>query len=608
MTEKEITATSTAETTSGLARFSPFSPFEEVKSFPSLSSSTLTDDKKEHTTSLGSLGGLTDKVSQPECFSKPEWSEGSQLDTAVGFGATAALPFSQLSDFSKDKEAASAALFGVTSSPRPDIEGKHYFEETESSEEEDEEAYMREMTRRSPSSGLASSLLFSDKPVAPPIAEKPGDVLPDVLGSYTPSTLQTSKPDTVNGPTEVSTSSMLPPAAAVTGAALGSAKLVSHEGAAGYVRSSYEWEIPKSQMGMVPGDSPPHYRHDDEFEEECEMEPEHPARPLSLSSTDQPFRSPFYGEECSRGGHDDEDDYDDSDRDAPIGATSSYTSRSSPGYSSSEYRQRKEDLSPSFINPCMRQLSSDEDDEEQGRRSDQSQEGDEHDLSVKRRAHKHAHQNQSHSRDSSSLHQTGGMSAGLGLATEDTPPTSVSESLASQSDSDAPPGTEEYPSATGEGNMDSDEDADYMPVDKAALGGGSHHFTSRRNHDPPPAPLMDPSPHPPRPDVCMVDPDSLDNGSLKKEPKTKSLKKTAGKTKSGSPARRKRSPMPVKQTQSPRSASLKKKEADKSSRMSRLSDGQGSKDDDLSRSSYNPGKGLTNGVKSSSGEQMSLKT
>uniref|UniRef100_A0A3Q4MM43 Microtubule-associated protein 1Aa n=1 Tax=Neolamprologus brichardi TaxID=32507 RepID=A0A3Q4MM43_NEOBR len=206
-------------------------------------------------------------------------------------------------------------------------------------------------------------------------------------------------------------------------------------------------------------------------------------------------------------------------------------------------------------------------------------EGDEHDLSVKRRAHKHAHQHQSHSRDSSSLHQTGGMSAGLGLATEDTPPTSVSESLASQSDSDAPP---------------------------AALGGGSHHFTSRRSHDPSPAPLMDPSPNPPRPDVCMVDPNSLDNGSLKKEPKTKSLKKTAGKTKSGSPARRKRSPMPVKQTQSPRSASLKKKEADKSSRMSRLSDGQGSKDDDLSRSSYNPGKGLTNGVKSSSQKSGSV--
>uniref|UniRef100_A0A3B4EXA3 Microtubule associated protein 1A n=1 Tax=Pundamilia nyererei TaxID=303518 RepID=A0A3B4EXA3_9CICH len=427
---------------------------EEKK--PKSESLKATKQQKNSEVHMTSLGGLTDKVSQPECFSKPEWSEGSQLDTAVGFGATLASPFSQLSEFSKDKEAASAALFGVTSSPRPDIEGKHYFEETESSEEEDEEAYMREMTLRSPSSGLASSLLFSDKPVAPPIAEKPGDALPDVLGSYTPSTLQTSKPDTVNGPTEVSTSSMLPPAAAVTGAALGSAKLVSHEGAAGYVRSSYD---------------------------------------------------------------------------------------------------------------------------------DQSQEGDEHDLSVKRRAHKHAHQHQSHSRDSSSLHQTGGMSAGLGLATEDTPPTSVSESLASQSDSDAPPGSEEYPSATVE---------------------GSHHFNSRKSHDPSPAPLMDPSPHPPRPDVCMVDPDSLDNGSLKKEPKTKSLKKTAGKTKSGSPARRKRSPMPVKQTQSPRSASLKKKEADKSSRMSRLSDGQGSKDDDLSRSSYNPGKGLTNGVKSSSQKSGSV--
>ncbi|XP_030574967.1 microtubule-associated protein 1A isoform X2 [Archocentrus centrarchus] len=600
VSEKQIMATTTAESTSSLARFSPLSPFEEVKSFPSLSSTTLSDDKKEHMTSLGRV---TDKVSQPDCFSKPGWPEGSQLDTAVGFGASAAGLFSQLPEFSKDKEAASAALFGVTSSPRPDTEGKHYFEETESSEEEDEEAYMREMTRRSPSSGLASSLSFSDKPVAPLVTEKTGGALPDVLGSYIPSTLQTGSPDTANGPTEVSTSSTLPPGAAASGAASGPAKLESQEGATGYVRSSYEWEIPKPQMGMVPGDSPPHYRHDDEFEEECEMEPEHPARPLSLSSADQPFRSPFYAEECSRGGQDDDDD-DDSDQDAPIGATSSYTSRTSPGYSSSEYRQRKEDLSPSFINPCMRQLSSDEDDEVQGRRSDQSQEGDEHDLSVKRRAHKQPHQHHSQSRDSSSLHQIGGMSAGLGLATEDTPPTSVSESLASQSDSDAPPGTEEYPSVTGEGNMDSDEDADYMPVDKTATGGGSHQFTSR-SHDPPPAPLMDPSPHPPRPDVCMVDPDSLDNGSLKKEPKTKSLKKTAGKTKSGSPARRKRSPMPVKQTQSPRSASLKKKEADKSSRMSRLSDGQGSKDDDLSRSSYNPGKGLTNGVKSSSGSQKS---
>ncbi|XP_019112668.2 microtubule-associated protein 1A isoform X2 [Larimichthys crocea] len=602
VSEKQITATTTAESTSSLARFSPISPFEEVKSFPSLSSTAFAEDKKEHTSSLG---GVTDKGPQSDCFYKPEWSEGSKLDTAVGLGASAGL-FSQPEELSKDKEAASAALFGITSSPRPDSEGKHYFEETDSSEEEDEEAYMREMTRRSPSTGLAGTLSFSDKPVpAPAVSEsKTGGALPDVLGSYMPSPVQVSKPDTANGPTEVSSSSTLLAGAAASAASSGPAKVEPREGAAGY-RSSYEWEMSKPQMGMVPGDSPPHYRHDDEFEEECEMEPEHPARPLSLSSTDQPFRSPFYAEECSRGGQDDDDDSDQElAGDSRIGATSSYTSRTSPGYSSSECRQRKEDLSPSFINPCMRQLSSDEDDEEQGRRSDQSQ-GDEHDLSVKRRAHKQPHHHQPHSRDSSSLHQAGGMAAGLGLATEDTPPTSVSESLASQSDSDVPPGTEEYPSATGEGNMDSDEDADYMPVDKlSATGGGTYH-SSRRSHDPPPAPLMDPYPQPPRPDVCMVDPESLNNGSVKKEPKPKSLKKASGKTKSSSPARRKKSPMPVKQTPSPRSASLKKKEADKSSRMSRLSDGQGSKDDDLSRSSYNPGKAMTNGVKTSSGSQKS---
>uniref|UniRef100_A0A8C2WMW6 Microtubule associated protein 1A n=1 Tax=Cyclopterus lumpus TaxID=8103 RepID=A0A8C2WMW6_CYCLU len=585
VSEKQIAATTAAESTSSLARFSPQSPFEEVKSFPSLSSTAFADDKKEHTTLLG---GVTDKGPQSDCFYKPEWSERSKLDTAVGYGASAG-PFAQHSDISKDKEASSAALFGVTSSPRPDIEGKHYFEETDSSEEEDEEAYMREMTRRSPSGGLAGSLSFSDKPVAPAACEKTEGGLPNVLGSYMPSPLQANKQDTINGPTEVNASAASIPAGAAAGAAAGGLssgppKEEPREGAA--YRSSFEWEMSKTQIGMVPGDSPPHYRHDDEFEEECEMEPEHPARPLSLSSTDQPFRSPFYAEECSRGGQDDDDD-DDSDPDlagdVPMGATSSYASRSSPGYSSSESRQPKQDLSPSFINPCMRQLSSDEDDEERERRSDQSQEADGHDLSAKTRAHKLPHH------PSGSLQLAGGMSAGLVLATEDTPPTSVSESLGSQSDSDVPPGTEEYPSATGEGNMDSDEDADYMPIDKlSATGGGSHH-SSKRSNDPPPAPLMDPYPQPPRPDVCMVDPDALDNGIVKKEPKAKGLKKTSGKTKSASPARRKRSPMPVKQMPSPRSASLKKKEADKN--------------DDLSRSSYNPGKTLTNGVKSSSGSQ-----
>ncbi|KAM4596313.1 microtubule-associated protein 1A isoform 1-T3 [Fundulus diaphanus] len=598
VSEKQVTVTTTAESSSSLARFSPLSPFEEVKSFPAVSSAATVLEKKEH---ASPLGGVADKGPQSDCFYKPEWSEDTKLDTAAGFGASA-VPFA---DFSMNKEAASAALFGVTSSPRPDIEGKHYFEETDSSEEEDEEAYIRELTQRSPSSGPTGGLPFCDKPVAPAFSENTNDALPDVLGSYMSTPPQTSKPDTTNGPTEVSASSAFPAGVTTAEAPSAAARVESKEGVAGYVRSSYEWEMPKPQRGMVPGDSPPHYRHDDEFEEECEMEPEHPPRPLSLASTNQPFHSPFYAEECSRGEQDDDDEEDDSDQDLPIGATSSYTSRTSPGYSSSEFRQRKEDLSPSFINPCMRRLSSDEDDEEEGRRSDQSQEGDEHDLSVKKRAHKQPHVHQSHSKDSGSLHQAGGMSAGLCLATEDTPPTSVSESLPSQSESDLHPGTEEYPSVTGEGNMDSDEDGEYMPIDKSATGRSSHHSASRRSHDPPPAPLLDPYPHPPHPDVCMVDPDSLANGSLKKEPKAKSLKKSSSKTKSASPARRKRSPMPVKQTASPRSASLKKKDTDKSSRMSRLSDGQGSKEDDVSRSSYNPSKGLTNGVKTSSGSQKS---
>ncbi|XP_028328830.1 microtubule-associated protein 1A [Gouania willdenowi] len=566
VSEKRITNATLAD--SGLARFSPPSPLDEGKSFSALSSSLTTKGMQEHPASSGSAA---DKGPQAECFYKPDWSEASKLDSAAGYRASPG-PFSQFSDFSKDKEAASAALFGITSSPRPDTEGKHYFEETESSEEEDEEAYIREMIHRSPSSGLAANLQFSDKTASVELESTRG-VPRDVLGSYGPSSLQSSMSEAGKGITEVSASAS---------SALG--KVESRDGAAGHVRISYDWEKPKPQMGILPGDSPPHYRHDDEFEEECEMEPEHPARPLSLSSADQPFHSPFYGAVGSRGGledDDDEDDDDDNDQDAPIGATSSFTSRTSPGYSSSEFRQRKEDLSPSFINPCMRQLSSDEEDE------DQSEEGVEHDLSVKLRAHKQSPHQQSHS---SSVHQSDMMLPGLGLATEDTPPTSMSESLSSHSDS-------EFPSVTAEGNMDSDEDAEFLP---AARSG--HQSASRRTHDPPPAPLMDPNPHPPHPDACMVDPDMLQNSSLKKETKTKSLKKS-GKPKSGSPARRKRSPMPVKQTASPRSASLKKKDVDKTSRMSRLSDGQGSKDDDLSRSSYNPSKGLGNSLKSSSGSQ-----
>ncbi|KAI4831003.1 hypothetical protein KUCAC02_002604 [Chaenocephalus aceratus] len=463
----------------------------------------ITDSNFQYTSGLGnSSSSAYSYSSSTQAPFPPSRQFGEELET----------PAELFLKLSKDKEAASAALFGVNFLTTPRHRRQALLEETDSSEErreEDEDAYMREMTRKSPSSGPAGGLSFTDKPVFFQLQVKRQLVQSlRFLGSYMPSPFQVSKPDTTNGPTESAAEE---------------------------------------------------------------------ARMTTMRDSDEDLAG-----------------------DVPMGATSSYTSRSSPGYSSSEYRQAKHDLSPSFINPCMRHVSSDDDDEEHGRRSDQSQEADENDLSVKSRAQKQP----SHSRESSSLHQAGGMSAGLGLATEDTPPTSVSESSASQSDSDGPPGTEEYPTVAGEGTWTLMKMQticlliNYRPREGAAiipLGGLTLLLL----------PSWDPCPHPPRPDVCMVDPDTLDYGLVKKEPKVKSLKKTSGKTKSASPARRKKSPMPVKQTASPRTASLKKKESDKSSRMSRLSDGQGSKEDDLSRSSYNPGKSLTNGVKSSSGSQKS---
>lgn len=296
-------------------------------------------------------------------------------------------------------------------------------------------------------------------------------------------------------------------------------------------------------------------------------------------------------------------------------ASSSSSSASYPGHC--EYKHRKGELSPSFINPSPHPLSSDEAEGED--RSDRSQDGGEDDQeqhSVKRRSHKQErHHAQSSHGDAAQGPLPGPGSSGLTatLAREETPPTSASESLPSQSDSDVPPGTEECPSITAEGNLDSDEDAEHLPVDKLSGAGGGHHPPSPRSaqktHDPPPTPMKDPHPHPPHPDVCMVDPEALltDHGGteklLKKEHKTsKGLRK--GKPKSASPARkgevRKRSSTPVKQTSkdsaSPRSASLKRKDTERSSRPSKTSETHGSKSE-----IHNPGKGSVNVVKSSPG-------
>ena len=369
-----------------------------------------------------------------------------------------------------------------------------------------------------------------------------------------------------------------------------------------------DWEMLQKPESF-PTAPPPGYEDDDEetLEPMEWMSTLHSSSPSSAKVTQQTESSGAEGAQ--------------SDRPSDLFAGAPSSSFSPPGSSSCEYVHRKGELSPSFINPNLHQLSSDETEED--KKSDGSQEGDEDDReqhSVKRRSHKqrrHHAQTPSGEIGSGTHPLPGTMSSGLAatLAGEETPPTSASESLPSQSDSDVPPETEECPSITAEGNLDSDEDAEHLPVDKtsASGAGGGHQPPSPRStqktQDPLPAPMKDPSPDPPRPDVCMVDPEALlkDHIStekpLKKEHKTtKVLRKS--KPKSASPARkgegRKRSTTPVKQStkegSSSRSASLRRRDTERSSRLLKMSETQGSRSD-----INNPGKLLVNGVKSSPG-------
>ncbi|XP_063066347.1 microtubule-associated protein 1B [Engraulis encrasicolus] len=124
-----------------------------------------------------------------------------------------------------------------------------------------------------------------------------------------------------------------------------------------------------------------------------------------------------------------------------------------------------------------------------------------------------------------------------GKQCEETPPTSVSESAPSQTDSDVPPGTEECPSITADANIDSEDDSETLPTDKTLL---------YRHADPPPATARDAAPSPPHPDVCMVDPDALaTEASNQVKDETKEAegekpkkKKTGTGKKSASPARK----------------------------------------------------------------------
>ncbi|KAL6096638.1 map1b [Pungitius sinensis] len=115
---------------------------------------------------------------------------------------------------------------------------------------------------------------------------------------------------------------------------------------------------------------------------------------------------------------------------------------------------------------------------------------------------------------------------------EETPPTSISESAPSQTDSDVPPGTEECPSITADANIDSEDDSETLPTDRTL---------TYRHADPPPVTLRDSAPSSGPHDVCMVDPEALKaeenlhnaNTEAGEKPKKKKLLK-----KSSSPARK----------------------------------------------------------------------
>ncbi|XP_052459212.1 microtubule-associated protein 1A-like [Carassius gibelio] len=575
----ELTEKLTPATTSSLARLSPLSPFEENKPFPPHAGTCL----GEKTQPAYSTSNISDQGPQSKSFYKSEWNEDSRLQAE--FGATG--PYTSM-PLTTEKDTMPEDLYGASSTLQFECPEKQYYEDTESSEEEDDYMYETEPDKlqyqRSPITVHADkkNATFSlSETLIKDIPSGLGATSTDLHTSHTSNYPESTKPDTTNGPAEVTLSA--PEAfggSSKVGIGLSKIEMQDQEFDLKQIRSPSEWEM-KQKQDIYPGASPPHYRHEDEYEEEEVTEPEQPARPLSLSSTDQPFQTSFYADDPNR--HDDVSNYP-----SNVGIHP-HSSKASPGYSSCEYKQRRGDTSPSFINPSLCQLTSDEESEEQGSQASDQQQPSGKTRSYKQpRHHSHSH----HGEDSELQHFSGAMAVGISAREEETPPTSVSEPLHSQSDSDIPSGTEECPSITAEGNNDSDEDADYLPVDKSSGVYGVKHYSSRspaKNQDPFPSPMMDPAPCPPRPDVCMVDPEalsSLTDKPIKKDSKTKGLRKL-GKTKSSSPARksdarRKRSPSKDPSTHT---TSLRKKEME----------------DDLSRSSHNTGKGLANGLKNSAG-------
>ncbi|KAM9841033.1 microtubule-associated protein 1B [Aulostomus maculatus] len=129
---------------------------------------------------------------------------------------------------------------------------------------------------------------------------------------------------------------------------------------------------------------------------------------------------------------------------------------------------------------------------------------------------------------------------------EETPPTSISESAPSQTDSDVPPGTEECPSITADANIDSEDDSETLPTDRTL---------TYRHADPPPVALRDSAPSSGHHDVCMVDPEALkaeENQHNANTDGAEKLKKKKLSKKASSPARKGLSKVKDSKTASPK--------------------------------------------------------
>ncbi|XP_054901151.1 microtubule-associated protein 1S [Poeciliopsis prolifica] len=116
---------------------------------------------------------------------------------------------------------------------------------------------------------------------------------------------------------------------------------------------------------------------------------------------------------------------------------------------------------------------------------------------------------------------------------QETPPTSVSDSLPTATDSDVPPSIEDCPSITAD--LDCDEDSGFLrqPSDVP-----SQHFLRRTGLDPPPAPVKDLPPLPLQRGTCMTDPEAdrtLKASGARKKPLQRTTSGSS-RSKAGSPS------------------------------------------------------------------------